>query len=741
MGETLLLGTSVVLDSIRLVLSMLDKPFYGLLTIMYQIFFNVSSFQFFNEAISMFFGRVQLIIGVYMMFQLAMTILKGIVDPDTFVKNEGSSKGLVPRIIISLLMLTLIMPVHTSGSNEFEMQISNQGLLFGTLSSLQNRIIKNNTLGRLILGISDNESNYVSDEDSDQDELKTSSRIFSSSVLKAFYRINLVPYDERKHEEGKSDDMINDNRICTNISNDVLDTYSRLDADPEEIIDLVNVSCTTRYKPKAFWDVLGLFRDKAYMFTYTPILSTIAAVVFVVILFSFTMDVVVRGIKLSFLRLLAPIPIISYMDPNGSKDNAFNSWWKTLTSTYIDLFVRISIVYFIIFIIQDMMVSGIVMNEVGGSVGAFSLILVYIGLFAFAKQAPKFIREVLGIKGEGGSFFSGLGAIGAAAGLIGTGAGIAAAIPGAIGSGIAHARGSRMADETRQSLGEKTIFGNAVNPDGILNRGKHLAAGIAGALTGGVAGIHAATTAKDHAFDASVNAMRQRNASAISRGNDGSTLLGTWGSTASNIFTGEGQAAADERRIQSLEAQQKALNAIGTRVSGEMPKYDWTWGKSRNGNTDSAGNSLDGVEFNYKTFLAQMEQAKASGSSTITVSDRQNISHTIDFATADIMKGQILQTNEDFYIEEITSKRDPNHTDIELMSLIQDAEMKGAASDMMSDGKTPRDIAGYTRSRKGHVTRRADYKSVSENIGQEVRDLTRRSSVSKANDQHSNANK
>ena len=54
----------------------------------------------------------------------------------------------------------------------------------------------------------------------------------------------------------------------------------------------------------------------------------------VVILLSFTIDVAVRAVKLAVLRLIAPIPIISYMDPKGSKDSAFNSWVKTLTSTY-----------------------------------------------------------------------------------------------------------------------------------------------------------------------------------------------------------------------------------------------------------------------------------------------------------------------------------------------------------------------------------------------------------------------
>ena len=47
------------------------------------------------------------------------------------------------------------------------------------------------------------------------------------------------------------------------------------------------------------------------------------------------------------------------MDPKGSKDSAFNSWVKTLTSTYLDLFIRLAAVYFAIFLIQDMIVIAI----------------------------------------------------------------------------------------------------------------------------------------------------------------------------------------------------------------------------------------------------------------------------------------------------------------------------------------------------------------------------------------------
>ena len=160
-----------------------------------------------------------------------------------------------------------------------------------------------------------------------------------------------------------------------------------------------------------------------YVFAYMPLISAIVAFIFVFILLNFTIEVAVRAVKLSVLRLIAPIPIISYMDPKGSKDNSFNSWVKTLTSTYLDLFIRLATVYFVLFLVQDMIVNGIYINNGSGLLGTLSFILILVGLFVFAKQAPKFIKQVLGIKDEGGKFFSGIGelaAVGAAgAGIIG----------------------------------------------------------------------------------------------------------------------------------------------------------------------------------------------------------------------------------------------------------------------------------------------------------------------------------
>lgn len=431
MSETYLEPAGVLHDAIRTAFSFFDRGPFLILKYIYQLFFNVASTDVISGATIMhFFSRIQLIIGVFMMFQLAMTILKGIMNPDTFTDNKTGFGNIITRIVTSLILLTLLVPINIpSPSNEYEKQINNNGLLFGTLYSLQNRLLSNNTLGRLILGTNDTSHDYLSD-DSDDSDLEYASNVFTSTIIKGFYRINLIPEDDRRHEDGKEDYMINDNRVCQDIDDEIMDEYSKVDSDPQAIISMINQSCSV-----GSWledlPIIDLFTDnERYVFTYIPILPAITAIVFAIVLISFTIDIAVRAVKLAVLRLIAPIPIISYMDPKGGKDGAFNAWVKTLGSTYLDLFIRLAVVYFVLYLIESMMMNGIVIKHGTGILGFFSKLAIWIGLFVFAKESPKFLKQALGIKDNGAKLFSGFGE------MLGVGAVASGALSGGVSGAV-----------------------------------------------------------------------------------------------------------------------------------------------------------------------------------------------------------------------------------------------------------------------------------------------------------------
>ena len=504
-------------EACRTFSSFIDRGVYGLLNIVYQVFFNITSVDLFqNEVMMKFYGRIQLILGVFMMFQLAMTILKGIVDPNSFTDSKSGAGNLVYRVATSLILLTVLVPISTPGRNEFEKRVNNNGILFGTLYSLQYRILNNNTIGKLILGTTDDNSSMVS-TGNQKNDVEYSSRVFTATILRSFYRINLIEESKRTHVDGKEDEMINANRMCQDIDDTILAAYTKVDADVGDIVSPVNETCN--------------LVNKKFAFYYWAFVCPIIGIIFVVVFLSFCAEIAIRSVKLAVLRLIAPIPIISYMDPKGGKDNAFSSWVKTLTSTYLDLFIRLAAVYFVLFVVQDMLYSGIRINTSGGMVGSISLIMIWIGLFIFAKQAPKFIKQAIGLKEDaGGGFFSGLGAYAGVLGMIGS-----------------FRSNWRATDEENRSIPGRQ--GHTIR-----NLARNFGSGIVGGIAGAYSGVDA-MSGKEPGIKSVLNAQHQRNARRASH----STLPGRFVDSAYGMFTGRSYA---DSTIQEGEVNKEAFSSL-----------------------------------------------------------------------------------------------------------------------------------------------------------------------------------
>lgn len=487
-------------DLIRSLFGFLNRGVYFLLGIMYQIFFNVASAQLFeSETIKNFYGRIQLIIGVFMVFKLAVSILQGIMSPDQFSDPKSGFGNFITRVVVALALLTVLVPINVpdvENANSFEKYINNNGLLFGTLYSLQERILSNNTLGRLILGTTDEATSTSSADDSGMSEadrqtamLERSSRIFASTILKGFLRINLLPTEIRESDSETDSQNWYCGANLSGTASEALQAYMQLDIDPSTLLsdEVLHADCeindnilTSLANGASNIPIIGaLFENfggnSRYVFWFDGFFALIVGIVFLVILVGFTVDIAIRSIKLAILRLIAPIPVISYIEPKSSKDGGmFSSWVKALTSTYLDLFLRLAIVYFVIFLIQDMIVNGFVINEAGGMVGIISFIFIMLGLFFFAKMAPKFIKDALGLKGAGMSniglsgMLGGIGALVGGGGIKGAGA---AMITGATGAAEAAAQGKPAppAWQTGSDLAAQIRTGDPKAKGGVVN--------------------------------------------------------------------------------------------------------------------------------------------------------------------------------------------------------------------------------------------------------------------------------
>lgn len=140
-----------------------------------------------------------------------------------------------------------------------------------------------------------------------------------------------------------------------------------------------------------------------YKYDYSFIISTVVGVVLILLLVSYCFDIALRSIKLGFLRMLAPVPIIARIDPKKGNE-LFNKWVKNCVSTYLDLFMRLLAIFFAIFIIQVIISEGGIESNVDGNpttASPLAIVFIILGALMFAKQLPKLISDLLGLDLKG----------------------------------------------------------------------------------------------------------------------------------------------------------------------------------------------------------------------------------------------------------------------------------------------------------------------------------------------------
>lgn len=474
-----LMPATTISDLIRTVLvTVIDRPAFLILNVVYQVFFNVATVELFsNVTVRTIYYRCQMVIGIFMLFKFAVTILEGIVDPTRITDKKQGAGKIITRIITSLVILALITPINIPNpANKWEEQLKNNGIIFGALYSLQDRILTNNTLGKLILGT-------LEDSDAKNNSVAEAGSQFAKSIAQSFIRYNLKSGTLDPPPDGREYEDVISNRVCTTDS-DVEDKYNN--GNTQEILSLVNLECSAQNGGNLSSTLKKVFGGAQYVFAYSPI-GGICAYIISIILIGFTVDIAIRAIKLAVLRLIAPIPIISHMNISAKESkgaDSFSLWVKSLTTTYLDLFIRLAVLYFVLALIQQIISPGGVRIKLGtGLPGALAFVFVVIGLLLFARQAPRFLTEALGLQGTMSNI--GLSAILSGAGAIRAGGTLGDARDAirnstdnninAINSGKA-APGLGMAYNSGRDLAAQMITGNDKMTYNQMRRGRRMLA-------------------------------------------------------------------------------------------------------------------------------------------------------------------------------------------------------------------------------------------------------------------------
>ncbi len=471
------------MNILRTIFSAVDMVVYTLIANIYNVLFAIADSEIIKpELIKNLYGRIQLILGVVMIFKLATSILQVIINPDLLNDQKRGTGKIISKILIMLVLFTSIIPLNIPGEikeKSYNWYISNNGLLFGTLYSFQHRILENNTLERFVFGSNVKKSGIVDDDGTEKKVTITnnSGSQMAAYVLRAFIRPNLKegktnlskpknyvcgPNEKIKEKTGFVKTVLTHVAVAAGTGavtgtvvpgmgtaigtaigtaaglvggltsaitklitgenfGDLYISYSLKNTTISTMIGLVNVKC-----------------DDGYAFSYLPLISSVCGIILLLSLIGCCINIAIRALKLAVLRLIAPIPIISYIDPKSSENGMFANWVKILTSTYLDLFVRLMVTYFVIYIIAAIVDGNLDLGFESNVTGIIATIFVIIGLFKFLEEAPKFIGEALGIKGLSSGILSGV--LGGTSALLG-----GAGIKGALAAGMSTAQATNAA--------------------------------------------------------------------------------------------------------------------------------------------------------------------------------------------------------------------------------------------------------------------------------------------------------
>lgn len=410
-------------DALRSVAAALDSLIYQVVSFLYKLFFFVSSTEIFqNDAVKNVSKNFQLLVAVVVMFSLSISLVNYIVNPDNMKSGKVPASKLVTKVITSLILLLTI------------------NIVFATAYRLQNAIIENNFVGKLILG--DKAQSF---------DVESMGMSFSKSILSAFITDN--PNKSGKVPEyniEKAEDLFTD--ILT--------------------------------KESQFHYLTDFINDKddqgEYVLNYNA-LSIPVGLFISYILLTYVVGVGVRTVQLFYLQIIAPVPILFYVLPNG--DDKLKKWTQQCITTYLDLFIRHLIIYLTIFLCSNLLSTDgtFIIPSGAEDYKNWIILALVIAIMLFAKKAPDLIKELFPATSKASGDFglnlgkqfkgtaagavlgAGVGGIaGAATGLL-SGGGIGGMIGGFNRGAYGGLRGKKLSD----TMSKTKQYGNMRRDQGI----------------------------------------------------------------------------------------------------------------------------------------------------------------------------------------------------------------------------------------------------------------------------------
>ncbi len=321
----------------------LDGIVYTFINFLFKLFLVLARANIFsNDETYKLVGRIYQLVGVIMLFIFTYAMLRKIVAPDG--KDKDSPSKIVFNIVKAIVLLAIVPSI------------------FSYAFQIQEAILRQNTIGKVILGTSGNNTGA-----SNPNEVIDKGGVtMAQGVFEAF----LFPTNGDKSSE-----------VMSGI------TYQEME---EEVQHSGNFS--------VYQNSAGAVENGTL--TYYWGISLIGGAVVIYMLISYCISLGFRIIKLAFYEIMAPVCIIASILP--SQKEMLSRWVKSTLSVFTEVFIRIAILFFITYIIQvvknSMAAGQIFPTDLDFKLKALGFAAIIMGLVTFMKSAPDLISKLTGIE-------------------------------------------------------------------------------------------------------------------------------------------------------------------------------------------------------------------------------------------------------------------------------------------------------------------------------------------------------
>ena len=379
----------------------IDSVVYFFVSQGFKMYIALAQFKLFDDKVfDDLINRTYIIIGVIALFIVAYALLNSIINPDNASKGDKSLSKIVKNFIFAIIGIAIVPTV------------------FNYFYYFQRVVLCNNLIPKILLAQKgdDSQADLLND-----DKIGTQ---FATYLFQSFFYPKSI-------ENMNMTDVDNDGDLLKSEAAKVEVGYIGEAFDFEESVNAekfkqydkdntgkynLQMAYEAAMDGEMFFTAFRIFLLGGNGFAnsvlnntvnYMIIVSTIAGVYCAYVLASLCIDMAIRAVKLGYLELIAPLPIMTLIIPG--KDGVFKAWIKKTGSCAFEVFTRLFIVSFVIYLIRTIpQLFTATSFSYGGCTTSFGIItalliraLVYCGLLTFLKQAPKFLSEATGIKSDG----------------------------------------------------------------------------------------------------------------------------------------------------------------------------------------------------------------------------------------------------------------------------------------------------------------------------------------------------